>query len=107
MNISGQAVRQSDAVLCVRFDNDIRYDAHSLSARIQRSDAGKRLHRRGRPALRVIAIHLKCHEALSPDLAYAWCSLLHRFEIDLDPKQTAPQQLSDTAGWIAWAERLA
>lgn len=100
--------------LCERFDGDILYDMHSLTARIERSLARRELLERGRSALAVVIAHIELHPkltgreselpALLEELRLAWMKVLNSFEIRLDPKRGAPQKLADTPGWLAWAK---
>ena len=108
-----QKNNQDFPTLIKRFEEDIIYDAHSLIAKFERSDAQKELFQRGRESLRPIIDHIKDQEHFSKfqvignDLDIAWGKLLNRFEILLDPKKTAPEDLRDITGWITWAERFA
>ncbi|MFC1615084.1 hypothetical protein ACFL22_00810 [Patescibacteria group bacterium] len=94
--------------LIQRFEKDILYDCHSLSARINRSDAQKELVEIGQGALRQIAEYLKpkCTSDAT-ELTVAWCTLLCYIEADIDPQKTGPELLDETQGWVDWAEKFA
>lgn len=99
--------------LIKRFESDIVYDVHSLRAKFERSYAQKMLFSKGREALGPIIKHLQAEkpatdiEAIQEEVFIAWGQLLNRIEIKVDPDKGGPQDLRDTAGWIAWAERFA
>jgi hypothetical protein len=93
--------------LIKQFEGDIVYDAHSYTARFERSRAQKELVRRGKEVLPPIITHLRAHPpGEGMDLKTAWGHLLNWIEINIDPKKSGPQTLKDTTGWIAWAERM-
>lgn len=91
-----------------RFEKDIVYDCHSYTARFERSQAMKELHRRGKAVLRPIIEHLKRYPPTGfMSLDCAWGHLLNWIEVNVDSEKTGPKDRRDTAGWIAWAEKFA
>lgn len=95
------------ADLISQFENDIRYDAHSLIARLERSRSGYELRSRGQAVLGAIVRHLEQNPPQDRELRIAWGWILNGIEIDIDAEKTAPKQYLDTSGWIAWARRFA
>lgn len=101
--------------LVERFENDIIYDCHSLRAKFGRSQAQRELVQKGRESLRPIVEHIRLYQQTPPtsyplvldDLLVAWGMLFHSIEIEVDPDRTGPQDLRDTDGWMAWAEKFA
>lgn len=94
--------------LIERFTADILYDAHSYTARFERSMAQKELVRRGKEGIRPIIDYLK---TLPPSkggesLNIALGHLLFRIEKSFDCKEAGPQLFGDTDGWIAWGEKV-
>lgn len=62
--------------LVERYEKDIIFDCHTLSARISRSEAGTELIRRGRPALRAIGnrirITIREGSLVQEQVSFAW-----------------------------------
>lgn len=97
---------QSSEGLCVRFDNDIRFDAHGLALRVGRSEALQELLNRGRPALRVVAAFVRAHTSLDElDLRTAWGMLFNEFKLQLQVDGRVIEY-DDTAGWLTWADSM-
>ena len=109
----GDPKKMSWENLFERFESDIRYDCHSLTAKFERSSAQEELFKRGKESLRPIIGHLQQRKEknnfplLDEDMTRAWAMLLNRIEIEIDPETSGPQDLSDLKGWLEWAERFA
>ncbi len=103
-------VREADVTpeeLIERFVADILYDAHGYTIRFERSAARKELVRRGKQVIRPIIDHL--NESPPKDdsfLKIAWGHLFCLIEKDIGYKEKGPNLLHDTAGWIAWGEKV-
>ncbi len=103
-----EGVAGSVTELIKEFEGDIQYDAHSFTARVERSAARRKLQRLGHIVLGPIALHLRAHPPeTNSDLAVAWGYLLNRIEEVVDPKKSGPRMLNNIPGWITWAERFA
>ena len=87
------------------FEDSVRYDAHSLNARVSRSWPGAELRRRGSENLLVIAEHLTSTQPEDHDwnMRSAWGLLLHWLQGD-HHLQEGPKRNSDLMGWITWAK---
>lgn len=108
--------------LIYKFEGNIIYDCHSLTARFERSLAQRELlrrseksARRSKEVLKAIIKRVSLYQQLpaSPilnlqeELNIAWAMLLNQIENRIDPDKTAPKSLRDTEGWLNWARRFA
>jgi len=99
----------SDLVRLIRrFEDDVRYDAHSTLIKIARSKAAEELVRTvDRVTLAKLVYHLRENSpsgGIYADLPMAWCMLLNDIGHKLSLKPT-PDRFNDLPSWIAWAER--
>ncbi len=96
-----------DQSLIGRFEKDIRFDAHSFTAKFERSDAMKEFCTRGVKTFQNIVKHMRTMQPTDDcvDLRTAWPCLLNEIgavnNLDLS---SAPQSYDDWEGWIEWAE---
>lgn len=109
--IACPVIREADMTpeeLIERFRNDILYDAHSYTARFERSVAQRELVRRGKEGLRQIIDHLKMSISSRSDgsIKIAWGHLLFRIEKSIGCEEAGPQLFGDIDGWIAWGEKV-
>lgn len=91
--------------LCDEFENDIRYDAHSLQARIGRSKAGEQLIALGVSAFAAIVRHNGSRKstslpAIDEEVDTAWCTILAAIKRNIEPNGEAPSSLQR---WLVWA----
>ncbi|MDD5437684.1 MAG: hypothetical protein PHC70_00880 [Patescibacteria group bacterium] len=91
-----------------RFEDDIKYDAHSTLIKLSRSKAAEELAKTAdRTTLAKLANHLRENSpsgGIYADLPIAWCMLLNDIGHRLSLKPT-PDRFNDLPSWIAWAER--
>lgn len=108
--IACPVIREADMTpeeLIERFRNDILYDAHSYTARFERSMAQKELVRRGKESIQSIIDHLKAFPPKDDAiLKTAWGHVLFLIEENIGCEETGPQLLQDTDGWIVWGEKV-
>lgn len=107
-----EADSRAPSELCERFANDILYDAHSLRARISRSEAGQKLIDLGTNALPAIIQHYSERNpgnipGLETEVDTAWCTIFSEIRRSTDPASQPPSDPRVVQEWIAWAnERL-
>lgn len=101
------------AALIAGFEREVRFDAHSVHAKVGRSEHGQELRRAGRAALGAIAAHLEATQPVTgpeaipgveADVRTAWGLLLRWIGTDVECTRGWPETLGeDMPGWVAWA----
>lgn len=100
--------KDSALKLINRFQSDIVYDCHSLSARYGRSDAVRKILEAAIDMLPFIAAHLSTYEKatdihdIEMDARIAWCWLLRQIHDENDIGE--PPIVGNFEGWVKWAK---
>lgn len=94
--------------LLKRFENDIRFDAHSLETSVRRSEFGKRLHKRAQEAFPALIEWLEARpvderQSLEDNVTVGLTILL--CELGREMKFNLPAcTFGERDAWLAWAK---